>query len=113
LAAAPRPVLLHGHCHQKALGGTKASLRALTLVRGYSVREIDSTCCGMAGSFGYEAEHYAVSLKMSEHKLAEAVRNAPAETLIVAAGASCRQQIAHVTGRGALHPAEAIAAAIA
>jgi Fe-S oxidoreductase len=66
----------------------------------------------MAGSFGYEAEHYAVSRKMSEHKLADAVRAAPAETLIVAAGVSCRQQIAHVTGRQALHPAEAIGLAL-
>ena len=102
----PQRLLLHGHCHQKALGGTKASVRALSLLPGCTVTEIDSTCCGMAGSFGYEAEHYAVSLKMSEHKLAAAVRAAPADTLIVAAGASCRQQIAHVTGRAALHPAE-------
>jgi FAD/FMN-containing dehydrogenase/Fe-S oxidoreductase len=112
LQATPRPVLLHGHCHQKALGGTKASLRALALVPGYQVSEIDSTCCGMAGSFGYEAEHLAVSIKMSEHKLAGAVRNAPPDALIVAAGVSCRQQIVHVTGRAALHPAEALRAAL-
>jgi FAD/FMN-containing dehydrogenase/Fe-S oxidoreductase len=104
----PRQVLLHAHCHQKALGGSKASVRALALPPGYKVSEIDSSCCGMAGAFGYEAEHYAVSLKMSEHKLADAVRSAPADALIVAAGVSCRQQIAHVTGRTALHPAEAI-----
>jgi FAD/FMN-containing dehydrogenase/Fe-S oxidoreductase len=104
----PRQVLLHTHCHQKALGGSKASVRALSLPPGYTVSEIDSSCCGMAGSFGYEAEHYAVSLKMSEHKLADAVRYAPADAVIVAAGVSCRQQIAHVTGRTALHPAEAI-----
>ena len=107
-AGEPRQVLLHAHCHQKALGGTKASVRALSLPPGYKVSEIDSSCCGMAGAFGYEAEHYAVSLKMSEHKLADVVRSAPAVTLIVAAGVSCRQQIAHVTGRTALHPAEAI-----
>jgi FAD/FMN-containing dehydrogenase/Fe-S oxidoreductase len=104
----PKQVLLHSHCHQKALSGTRASMRALSLPPGYQVTEIDSTCCGMAGAFGYEAEHYEVSLKMSEHKLADAVRSAPADALIVAAGASCRQQIAHVTGRTALHPAEAI-----
>ena len=80
----------------------------MSLPPGYKVSEIDSSCCGMAGAFGYEAEHYAVSLKMSEHKLADAVRSASADTLIVAAGVSCRQQIAHVTGRTALHPAEAI-----
>ncbi len=105
-------VLLHGHCHQKALGGTKASIRALSLPPGYKVTEIDSTCCGMAGAFGYEREHYAVSLKMSEHKLADAVRAAAEDTLIVAAGVSCRQQIGHVTGRTALHPAEALLQAL-
>ena len=83
-------------------------MRALSLPPGYRVSEIDSSCCGMAGAFGYEVEHYAVSLKMSEHKLADAVRSAPEDALIVAAGVSCRQQIAHVTGRVALHPAEAI-----
>jgi len=109
----PRQILLHAHCHQKALGGSKASVQALALLPGCRVTEIDSTCCGMAGAFGYEAEHYAVSLQMAEHKLAEAVRAAPADTLIVAAGASCRQQISHVAGRAALHPAEAIRGAIA
>jgi Fe-S oxidoreductase len=108
----PKQILLHGHCHQKALGGTKASAAALSLLPGCTVTEIDSTCCGMAGAFGYEAEHYAVSLKMAEHKLAAAVRAAPPSALIVAAGASCRQQIAHVTGRTALHPAEAMRGAL-
>lgn len=103
-----KQVLLHGHCHQKALGGTKASLRMFAQMPGCKVAEIDSTCCGMAGSFGYESEHYAVSVKMSEHKLAAAVRSSSPDALIIAAGASCRQQIAHVTGRTALHPAEAI-----
>jgi Fe-S oxidoreductase len=108
----PRQILLHTHCHQKALGGAKAAVRALSLIPGSKVTEIDSTCCGMAGSFGYESEHYAVSLKMSEHKLADAVRNAPADTLIAAPGVSCRQQIAHVTGRAALHPAEVLRGAL-
>jgi FAD/FMN-containing dehydrogenase/Fe-S oxidoreductase len=103
-----RPILLHNHCHQKALGAAKASVAALTLLPGCTVQEIDSTCCGMAGAFGYEAEHQAVSRRMAEHKLADAVRAAPADALIVAAGASCRQQIAHVTGRAALHPAEVL-----
>jgi Fe-S oxidoreductase len=104
----PKQVLVHCHCHQKALGGTKASVRALSLPPGYRVSEIDSTCCGMAGAFGYEAEHYDVSLKMSEHRLAPAIRSAPEDALIVAAGVSCRQQIVHMTGRTVLHPAEAI-----
>ena len=109
--AEPRSALLHGHCHQKALLGTKPAVQALTLA-GYTVQEIDSTCCGMAGAFGYEAEHVAVSLKMAEHGLAPAVRAADAETVIVAAGVSCRQQISAATGRHALHPAEALATRI-
>ncbi len=111
-AAQPRAALLHGHCHQKALLGTKPAVQALTLA-GYTVQEIDSTCCGMAGAFGYEKEHVEVSLKMAEHGLAPAVRDAAADTVIVAAGVSCRQQIYSATGRRALHPAEAIARRIA
>lgn len=106
--AAPQAILLHGHCHQKALTGTAAAKMMLGMAPGVAVSEIDSSCCGMAGSFGYEAEHYVISKKMAEHRLADAVRNAPADTWIVAAGVSCRQQIAHVTGRTALHPAEAL-----
>lgn len=105
----PQPALLHGHCHQKALIGTKPAVQALTLA-GYTVQEIDSTCCGMAGAFGYESEHVEVSLKMAEHGLLPAVRAATAETVIVAAGVSCRQQILSASGRRALHPAEALAA---
>jgi FAD/FMN-containing dehydrogenase/Fe-S oxidoreductase len=107
-AAQPATALLHGHCHQKALLGTKPAVQALALA-GYAVREIDSTCCGMAGAFGYEKEHVEVSLKMAEHGLLPAVRAADAETVIVAAGVSCRQQILSATGRRALHPAEALA----
>jgi len=106
---APQAALLHGHCHQKALIGVQPAVQALTAA-GYAVQEIDSTCCGMAGAFGYEKEHVAVSLQMAEHGLAPAVRTASAETVIVAAGTSCRQQILSVTGRRALHPAEALAA---
>jgi Fe-S oxidoreductase len=106
-----RPVLLHGHCHQRALLGTAPAMRALGLP-GHPVREVDSTCCGMAGSFGYEAEHYEISLRMGEQRLFPAVRATDAETLIVAAGVSCRQQIAHGTGRAALHPAEVLRMAL-
>lgn len=105
---APQPALLHGHCHQKALLGTKPAVQALSAA-GYQVQEIDSTCCGMAGAFGYETEHVAISLKMAEHGLLPAVRAASAATVIVAAGVSCRQQIGSATGRRALHPAEALA----
>ncbi|HEY1409584.1 MAG TPA: hypothetical protein VF434_11610, partial [Promineifilum sp.] len=103
---AEQRVLLHGHCHQKALIGTGPSRRALSLPRGYVVEEIDSGCCGMAGSFGYEADHYELSMKMAERRLLPAIRSADERTLIAAAGVSCRQQIADGTGRVALHPAE-------
>jgi FAD/FMN-containing dehydrogenase/Fe-S oxidoreductase len=100
-------VLLHGHCHQKALVGTAPSKRMLS-VAGGEVEEVDSGCCGMAGSFGYEAEHYDVSIAMGERRLLPAVRAVGDDTTIVAAGVSCRQQIKHGTGRRALHPAEAL-----
>jgi Fe-S oxidoreductase len=101
------PVLLHGHCHQKAQVGTKPAHIALQLA-GYAVTEVDSGCCGMAGSFGYEADHYAISKQMAERALVPAVRNASNDTLIVAAGVSCRQQIKDLSGQAALHPAEAL-----
>lgn len=107
-----RQLLLHGHCHQKALVGTESSKRTLTLPANYSVQEVDSGCCGMAGSFGYEAEHYDISLKMAERRLLPAVRQTSQDTIVVAAGVSCRQQIKHGTGRQALHPAEVLRAAI-
>jgi Fe-S oxidoreductase len=103
-----RDILLHGHCHQKALVGTGPSHRTLALPANYHVTEVDSGCCGMAGSFGYEAEHYDISIKMAERRLLPAVRDAAEETLIVASGVSCRQQIKHGTGRQALHPAEVL-----
>ncbi|MCG3211719.1 MAG: hypothetical protein FOGNACKC_05365 [Anaerolineae bacterium] len=100
-----KSVLLHGHCHQKALVGTEPAQRALSLP-GYSVTEVDSGCCGMAGAFGYEAEHYEISLQMAERRLLPAVRRQNPDTIIAAAGVSCRQQIKHGTGKQALHPAE-------
>ncbi len=100
-------VLLHGHCHQKAQVGTKPAHMALQLA-GCVVTEVDSGCCGMAGSFGYEANHYAISTQMAERALLPAVRNANEDTLIVAAGVSCRQQIKDLSGRTALHPAEVL-----
>jgi Fe-S oxidoreductase len=100
-------ILLHGHCHQKSLVGTVPSKQTLSWT-GAAVTEVDSGCCGMAGSFGYEAEHYEVSLKMGERKLFPAVREEPDETWVVAAGVSCRAQIAHGTGRQVLHPAEVL-----
>ncbi len=108
----PRKLLLHGHCHQKALIGTQPSHRVLTLPPNYTVEEVDSGCCGMAGSFGYEAEHYGVSMQMAERRLLTAVRATPSETLIVAAGVSCRQQIKHGSQRQALHPAQVLRQAL-
>jgi FAD/FMN-containing dehydrogenase/Fe-S oxidoreductase len=107
-----RQVLLHGHCHQKSLVGTEPSKRTLSLPPGYTVSELDSGCCGMAGAFGYEAEHYEDSMAMAERRLLPAVREQGDDTIIVAAGVSCRQQIKHGTGRRALHPAEVLRAAI-
>lgn len=103
---APGPVLLHAHCHQRALVGTAPGRRILGLLPDCDLTEIDSGCCGMAGSFGYEVEHLAWSLKMAEHRLLPAVRSAPAGSVIVAAGFSCRQQIRFGSGREALHPAQ-------
>jgi Fe-S oxidoreductase len=107
-----RHLLLHGHCQQKALVGTDPSKKALTLPEGYRVSEVDSGCCGMAGAFGYEAEHFDISMKMGERRLLPAVREADEETILVAAGTSCRHQIADGTGKRALHPAEVLRQAL-
>ena len=98
-------VLFHGHCHQKALVGTSSSEHALSLP-GLSVNAIDAGCCGMAGAFGYEAEHVDISKQMAELRLAPAVRQTDEDTRIAATGFSCRSQIKDVTGRRATHPAE-------
>ncbi|HET6569441.1 MAG TPA: heterodisulfide reductase-related iron-sulfur binding cluster, partial [Rhodothermales bacterium] len=107
-----RNVLLHGHCHQKALVGVAPAERCLALP-GYSVSVVDSGCCGMAGSFGYEQEHYDVSVAMAERRLAPAIRNALPNTIIAAPGTSCRAQIKDTTGRQARHPAEILRDALA
>jgi Fe-S oxidoreductase len=104
--------LLHGHCHQKAFGAMPAVERVLRMVPGLQVQTVESSCCGMAGSFGYEAEHYDVSMKMGEASLLPAVRKAPAEALLVADGTSCRHQIADGTGRRAIHVARVLADAL-
>jgi Fe-S oxidoreductase len=106
-----RKALLHGHCHQKAMVGTVPTVAALRWA-GYEVSEVDSGCCGMAGSFGFEREHYDLSVSLGNRRLAPAVKAAPAETEVVAPGISCRQQIAHLAGRRALHPAEALRRAL-
>ncbi len=100
-----KDVLFHGHCHQKALIGTDAAEQALSLL-GHRVHAVDAGCCGMAGAFGYEAEHVDVSKQMAEQRLAPAVRTVGADTTIAATGFSCRSQIKDVTERRARHPAE-------
>ncbi|MBN3583564.1 FAD-binding protein [Algoriphagus aestuarii] len=99
-------IKLHGHCHQKALSSLLWTQKILSLPKNYSVETIPSGCCGMAGSFGYEAEHFEVSQQVGELVLFPAVRKADAETLIAAPGTSCRHQIADGTGRKAKHPVE-------
>jgi FAD/FMN-containing dehydrogenase/Fe-S oxidoreductase len=98
------PVLLHGHCHQKALVGTKPTEEVLALAPGTEVTVVDSGCCGMAGQFGYKKGHYEVSMKMGERRLFPAVREAN-ESVIIAPGTSCREQISGGTGRHPQHPA--------
>jgi FAD/FMN-containing dehydrogenase/Fe-S oxidoreductase len=107
-----RRVLLHGHCHQKALVGTAPTVAVLRWA-GFEVAEVDSGCCGMAGSFGFEREHYDLSVWLGNRRLAPAVRAAPPDTEIVAPGMSCRQQIEHLTGRRARHPAEILCSTLA
>jgi Fe-S oxidoreductase len=107
-----RKALLHGHCHQKAFDAMGAVEKALALVPGLEVERIETSCCGMAGSFGYEAEHYEVSMKMAEATLLPAVRAAP-EALVVADGTSCRHQIAGGSGREAWHVVRVLEAALA
>jgi Fe-S oxidoreductase len=107
-----KEVLFHGHCHQKALIGSAPSLKVLGLLPGARVAQVDSGCCGMAGSFGYEREHYEISQAIGARRLFPAVQAAGPETEIVAAGISCRQQIEHGTGRRAKHLVEVLAAAL-
>jgi Fe-S oxidoreductase len=99
-------IMLHGHCQQKALASTVPTKRMLSIPANYTISEIPSGCCGMAGSFGFEKEHYELSMKIGELVLFPEVRRADPDTLIAAPGTSCRQQIADGTGRKAFHPVE-------
>ncbi len=96
-------VLVHGHCHQKAHGAASSISTVLGWIPGLNVDTIDGTCCGMAGAFGYEKEHYDVSMAIGELDVLPAVRSADTSTWVVADGTSCRAQIAHGTGRDAVH----------
>ncbi|MFC2123816.1 FAD-binding and (Fe-S)-binding domain-containing protein [Bacteroidota bacterium] len=101
-------IKVHGHCHQKTLGETNTLLSALSIPVNYSATLIDAGCCGMAGSFGYEKEHYGISMEIGELKLFPEIRESDKETIISAPGTSCRHQINDGTGRHALHPAEVL-----
>jgi Fe-S oxidoreductase len=111
-----RKLLLHGHCHQKALIGTGPSLAVLRLPAGFEVEEVDSGCCGMAGSFGFEHEHYDLSRAVGSRRLFPAVEAKRQATNgdfdVVAAGVSCRQQVEHFTGKRPKHLVEVLAEAL-
>ncbi|WP_315782826.1 FAD-binding and (Fe-S)-binding domain-containing protein [Bradyrhizobium sp. SZCCHNPS1003] len=109
LAPLPGKALLHGHCHQKSFAAFKPVEQVLRLIPELTVETIESSCCGMAGAFGYGAETYEVSLQMAEASLLPAVRKAEASTFIVANGTSCRHQIQDGAGRGAVHAAQLLA----
>ena len=107
-----RRLLLHGHCHQKALVGTAATLAVLKMPPNYEVEEIASGCCGMAGSFGYEKEHYEVSRQVGQERLFDVIEAADSDVEIVAVGTSCRHQIADFTARKARHWTEVLVEAL-
>jgi FAD/FMN-containing dehydrogenase/Fe-S oxidoreductase len=111
-AVSGRRILFHGHCHQKALAGTASTVQLLSRIPGATVVDLDAGCCGMAGSFGFEAEHYDLSMQIGAMRLFPAVKAEGDATLIAATGVSCRQQIAHGTDRAARHPVELIRAAV-
>lgn len=113
LAAPAEKALLHGHCHQKSFGAMGAVEGALRLIPGMEVETVESSCCGMAGAFGYHAETIDVSMAMGELSLLPAVRAAQGDAIIVADGTSCRHQIADGTGRKATHVMEVLARALA
>ena len=101
-------IKLHGHCQQKSIASTEATIKLLSLPKNYTVEEISSGCCGMAGSFGYEKEHYDLSMKIGELVLFPAIREASEKTIIAAPGTSCRHQIKDGTKRTAYHPVEVL-----
>jgi Fe-S oxidoreductase len=107
-----RTAVVHGHCHQKAFGAMPAVMRALSGIPGLDATVVESSCCGMAGTFGYEREHYDISMRMAERDLLPAVRAAAPETLVITDGMSCKHQIAHGADRRALHVAEVYAEAL-
>lgn len=108
-----RRIVFHGHCHEKAVTGTAATMAMLSRIPGAQVSEIDAGCCGMAGSFGFEREHFSISMKIGELRLFPALRAEREDALVAATGVSCRHQIAHGVRRQAHHPFELVRSAIA
>ena len=106
LQNAPAAILVQGHCHQRALTGMEATLSVLRRIPGAEVVDLDAGCCGMAGSFGYEKQHYEISRLVGEHRLFPKLREAPPEAVVVAPGFSCRLQVEHFTGRMMLPPGQ-------
>ena len=113
LAPIVKRALLHGHCHQKSFEALTPAETVLKLIPGLAVETIESSCCGMAGAFGYAAETIDVSRAMGELSLLPAVRKAPDDAIVVADGTSCRHQIHDGTGREALHVARVLASSLA
>ena len=103
LASGPAEIVLHGHCHQKAFATIKDMDSVFGLLPGVESEFITSSCCGMAGAFGYQAESYAISMRMAALSLLPAIHGLPDSGVVVANGTSCRAQIAHGTGRQPLH----------
>ena len=102
----PKRILLHGHCHQKSMGLLDATKKLLARVPGSTLVDLDAGCCGMAGSFGYSAEHYDVSVAIANRKLLPAVKGMQTGDVLVAPGTSCRHQVADLAKVSALHPAQ-------
>ena len=105
LRPGPRKVLLHGHCHQKAMGLLPATRALLGRIPSCTVVDLDAGCCGMAGSFGYLRNHYDLSRKIAEQRLLPAVRSKEPDTVLAAPGVSCRHQVEDFSGEKAVHPA--------
>lgn len=109
---AGRRILYHGHCHQKAEVGTRATTELLSRIPGVELVDLDAGCCGMAGSFGYEKEHYEISMKVGQDRLFPAIQAEDTDVVIAASGTSCREQIFHGTERSAWHPLELVQEAL-
>ncbi|MPM08167.1 Anaerobic glycerol-3-phosphate dehydrogenase subunit C [bioreactor metagenome] len=105
-------IVLHGHCHQKSMASVEASAKMLSIPVNYSVETLPTGCCGMAGSFGYEKEHYNISMEIGEQVLFPGLRKYPEGVIVSAPGTSCRQQIKDGTGKKAFHPVEILAMAL-